>query len=226
MKNKIVGGISLALFVLLILLLRTVDRAPIGPEGTTVGLSTINGALASTFPFDQTYYFLSKACGYCCLLTAFVFFVIGVVQVGRRRRIAAVDSEIRCLEALYVTMGLVYVLFEKLIINYRPVIIPGEEIEPSFPSSHTLLALVIMGSAILVVRRYERSGVIEITASALLQFVCIAMLLLTVVTRIISGVHWFTDYVGAVLIGVALLAGFREVVGRMVRREAGQMDGT
>ena len=38
------------------------------------------------------------------------------------------------------------------------------------------------------------------------------MLLMTVVTRIISGVHWFTDIIGAWAIGIALLAGYREAV--------------
>ena len=49
-----------------------------------------------------------------------------------------------------------YVLFEKLEINYRPVLMDGV-LEASYPSSHTLLALCICGSTMILNRfKYPR----------------------------------------------------------------------
>ena len=63
MKNKMkfcLGGISGALFVLLILLVRTVDVDAIGPEGSSVGFSKINGAVKDTFSYNETWYKITQ----------------------------------------------------------------------------------------------------------------------------------------------------------------------
>ena len=43
----------------------------------------------------------------------------------------------------------VYILFEKVVINYRPILIDNE-LEASFPSSHTMLAICTSVSSLLV----------------------------------------------------------------------------
>ena len=41
--------------------------------------------------------------------------------------------------------------FTKVAVNYRPIIMPDETgLEPSFPSSHTILALCVCGSSIII----------------------------------------------------------------------------
>ena len=74
--------------------------------------------------------------------------------------------------------------------------------EASFPSSHTMIVCVIMGSAIMLIGRYIKKKPL----CSGLQIICTAIIAVTVVGRLISGVHWFTDIMGGILISSALLA--------------------
>ena len=97
------------------------------------------------------------------------------------------------------------IIFEKVEVNYRPIIMPGETLpEASFPSSHTMLALVVFGSAPSVFKRYVKD-------KGMMQAITIgfyALAIITVVGRLLSGVHWFTDIIAGALISATLLAGF------------------
>ena len=99
-------------------------------------------------------------------------------------------------------MAVVYVVFEKVVINYRPILIDGE-LEASYPSSHTLLALCIGISSIIVSKNYVSDKYRKIT-----NIVTIVLLLGVFVGRIVSGVHWISDIVGGVLISLTLLMYF------------------
>ena len=106
------------------------------------------------------------------------------------------------LGGLYVLLAVVYVLFEFVVVNERPIIMPGDEhLEASFPSSHTMLTFVILGSAITVLGKYARSNWLR----NLLQVVFGVLILVAVFGRLISGVHWFTDILGGILISAFLL---------------------
>ena len=120
------------------------------------------------------------------------------------------DREILALGALYVVLACCYVFFEKVVINYRPVIMPGETApEASFPSSHTMLACVIFESAALLVRRYVKGK----KAQLVLGLLCFALSFVTVLLRLFSGVHWLTDVVAGVLLSTALLELYAAVIG-------------
>ena len=105
----------------------------------------------------------------------------------------------------YILVIGIYLLFEKVIVNYRPVIMPGcQHPEASFPSSHTMLVCVIIGSAIMLISRYIKKK----TLCRALQVICAVIIGVTVIGRLLSGVHWFTDIIGGILISTALLALF------------------
>ena len=111
-----------------------------------------------------------------------------------------IDKDIYLLAALYVAIAAFYVLFEVIVINHRPVILEGE-LEASFPSSHTLLSLTIMISCAhqLYLRLPSKlsKGIGLATA--------IAIATATTALRLVSGVHWFTDIIGGVLLSAAIL---------------------
>ena len=187
-------------FLLLIVLLRTVDVAAIGPAGTSVGFSRLNGAMFQAFGQHAEWYTITKILGICAILTAVFFIAVGVIQLFLRKSIRLVDKRLLLLGALYAAVAVLYVLFDKVVINYRPILVDGSP-EPSFPSTHTMLTCVIMGSAILLLKHYIRNQRLSLA----LRSACGAVIVLTAVGRLLAGVHWFTDVLGGILISCTLL---------------------
>ena len=217
MKNKnnlFVSGISGLLVMILIVLVRFVDVRPIGPEGTSIGLSRLNGFFFRLSGVNILWYHITDWLGVAAILVAFLFAMAGFVQLIKRRSILKVDREILALGGLYIVVIGLYVLFEIMIVNYRPIIMPdGTHPEASFPSSHTMLVCVIMGSAIMLIGKYVK----EKRICRVLRGICAAIIGMTVIGRLIAGVHWFTDIVGGILISIFLLSLFSEVLKRTRR---------
>ena len=205
MKTKLkftIGIILAVLFAVLIVLVRTVDVAAIGAEDTSVGFASANGAFHELTGESMTLYKVADYLGYAALLLCGFFAVFGVVQLIKRKSFAKVDKTIYALGCLYAVTIAIYVLFDKIAVNYRPIVIPGDEhVEASFPSSHTVLAIVAFGSAILLARYYIKNAALRRASQAL----CAAALAATVFCRLWSGVHWLTDIIGGALIGASLL---------------------
>ena len=204
MKKKcITAAVCFGLFLLLILLVKTVDVAVVGPEGAKIGLSKLNVAIHDLFGVHMAWYKVTNVLGYLAILIGLCFAAIGGLQLVYRRSILKVDKEILLLGGLYVVTVLFYILFEKVVVNYRPILIPdGEGLEASFPSSHTMLSCVILGSGLELLKKYARK---DKTIQTALTAVFAVMLALIVAGRLLSGVHWFTDILGGILLSVALL---------------------
>lgn len=217
MKNKnnlFVSGFSGLLVMILIVLVRFVDVRPIGPEGTSIGLSRLNGFFFRISGVNILWYHITDWLGVAAILVAFLFAMAGFVQLIKRRSILKVDREILALGGLYIVVIGLYVLFEIVIVNYRPIIMPdGTHPEASFPSSHTMLVCVIMGSAIMLIGKYLK----EKPLCRVLRGICAAIIGITVIGRLIAGVHWLTDIVGGILISIFLLSLFSEVLKRTGR---------
>ena len=209
-KHYIAAGVYLAAFLALLVCVKYVDVAAIGPCGTSVGLSGANGTFHEKIGFHPALYAATQWLGYLALAVAAGFACAGLVQLLRRKSLWRVDREILALGALYVVLGCLYVLFEKCVVNYRPVLLPGETAPAaSFPSSHTMLALAIFGSAALLSARYVKQR----TARTVLYFLCSALGIGTVVLRLLSGVHWLTDIVAGVFLGTGLVELYTAVSG-------------
>jgi len=212
MKNKgtfLMLGISGALFALLIVLLRCVDVEPVGAAGTSVGLSHMNRFVFELTGVNMVWYNITDWLGLAAIIAAFLFSVTGLVQLIKRRSILKVDKEILALGGLYILVIGVYVLFENVSVNYRPIIMPGcSNPEASFPSSHTMLVCVIMGSTIIIIGKYIKKK----SLCMVIRGICAAVIAVTVVGRLVSGVHWFTDILGGLLISTFLLALFSVLI--------------
>ena len=212
MKKFIAGGISLMLFLLLLILVKTADVAAIGPEGTKIGLSSLNHSVSETIGVHMLWYKITEVTGILAIGVAGIFALTGAVQLIRRRSLLKVDREILAAGGLYAVVLGLYVLFEKVIINYRPVIMEGDaHVEASFPSSHTMLICCVMGSAAMLLPKYIASGGLL----RLLQAVCALMIAVTVIGRLVSGVHWLTDILAGAFISLALVLIFAGVLEKM-----------
>lgn len=208
-KYLMASGISAALTALLMILIKTVDVADIGPEGTRVGLSHINSFIWKLTGVNMLWYEITTLLGIAAILTAAFFALLGLIQLVQRKDILKVDRELLFLAGIYAAVIIIYIFFEKVIFNYRPVIMPdNEHPEASFPSSHTMIVCVVMGCAIMLTGRYIKQEKLR----TVLKVVCAVVLGLTVAGRLISGVHWFTDILGGLFISGMLLSLYRYLI--------------
>lgn len=216
-KRKIlIAAFSGLLAVVLILLIRFVDVAPIGSGGTSIGLSHLNRFIFELFGVNLIWYTITDWLGVVAILTAFLFALAGFIQMIKRKSPLKVDREILALGGLYIIVIGLYVLFELVIVNYRPIIMPdGLHPEASFPSSHTMLVCVIMGSDMMLLKRYIPNKILRRT----LWTIAAAMIGITVIGRLISGVHWFTDILGGLLISTVLLSLFSLMIESISNRQ-------
>lgn len=218
MKSKncfIISAVGGILSVFLVALIRYVDVAPIGPENTSVGLSCLNRFVFEQFGVNVIWYHITDWLGILPILLAFIFATVGLVQLIKRKSIADVDKEIVLLGGLYLIVIGLYVLFERVKVNYRPIIMPdGTHPEASFPSSHTMIVCVIMGSAMMIIGKYITKEI----PRKIFRVSCAAVIAITVIGRMISGVHWFTDIVGGIFISITLLMLFYGVILRMDKK--------
>ncbi len=192
------------LSVVFVILVKNVDVAPVGSFGSVVGLSSVNKFFHELIGFNMFWYKITSTPGIAAdVLVVLIFCAVGVCQLVERRSIFKVDKNLIALGGVYFLTLLIYILFEKYPVNYRPIILPGESsLEPSFPSTHTMLAIVVMGSAIMECKRLIKN----IKTRKVVTIVLYAIIFTTIVGRIFSGVHWFTDILGGVVIGFSLLA--------------------
>lgn len=209
-RNCIFSATFFGLFLLLIVLLCTVDVHPAGAVGNTVGLSHINDAVFDFCGSREVFYDLTEALGLVCFGVMFAMVLIGLTQWIRRKHLLSVDAEVLSLVPLYVDVVILYVFFELVVINLRPSFPYGaleEAMEASFPSTHTMMALCVFGSAPTVVKKLCRSALWNSVLSGLLYALCTVM----AVGRLLSGVHWFTDILGSVLLSVSMIFLYRAV---------------
>ena len=128
--------------------------------GTSIGLSQLNQFFFDLTGLNIVWYDITDWLGLTAIATAFVFAVAGLVQLIKRKSLLKVDREILCLGALYIVVIGLYFLFEKVIVNYRPVIMPGgSHPEASFPSSHTMIVCIIMGRPVL--KPYKQNAFVK-----------------------------------------------------------------
>ena len=94
MKKKfIASAVSFGLFLLLILLVKLVDVAAVGPEGTEIGLSRLNVAIHEMFGEHLGWYKITEILGYLAILVALGFAAVGGLQLIYRRSVLKVEGQ-------------------------------------------------------------------------------------------------------------------------------------
>ena len=189
-------------FVLFTLLLTCVDVQAIGPQGSAVGFATVNGEVFQLLGAHLLWYHITDWLGVVAIVVAFSFAVTGLYQWVKRKSIRKVDRYILALGGFYLLVIACYLFFEKVVINCRPILMDGN-LEASYPSSHTMIVVSIMATAAMAFRALcpRRRGwclAVDIFAAVVIA--------VTVMGRLIAGVHWLTDIVGGLLLSAALVA--------------------
>lgn len=200
-RNFIITGLLFFLFAVLTAAIKTVDVKAIGPEGSAVGLATVNQFMFQLFGVHLIWYDITDWLGVAAILIAFCFAVLGLCQLIQKRSILKVDYRILLLGVFYVLVIGIYVFFEVFIVNYRPIIL-HTGLEASYPSSHTMIVICIMSTAIMMFNYLLKDKKLVLITVDILSALIIAV---TVIGRLISGVHWFTDIVAGILLSAALV---------------------
>lgn len=205
MKKKsgrlfLVGTSLLISFVLWTVLILFVDVRAIGPEGSSVGFSAINGFIHELTGVNWFLYTVTDWLGLVPIGVAFGFAVLGLVQWIKRKSLLKVDRSILTLGGFYIVVMAVYILFEIVVINYRPTLINGH-LEASYPSSTTMLVMCVMPTAMMQLCARIKNDLFR----RCVMFAIAVFIAFMVIGRLVSGVHWISDIIGGVLLSAGLV---------------------
>ena len=192
---------TLTAFAVWTLLVSIIDVKAIGPNGSSVGFAALNAFVHRITGVNMNLYSITDWLGLVPIFVCISFAVFGFIQWIKRKKIKKVDYSILVLGAFYIIVITAYLLFENLIINYRPVLINGI-LEASYPSSTTMLVLCVMPTAIMQLKDRIRNKLLcKIITAAICAFI-----IFMVIGRLLSGVHWFSDIIGGILLSIGLVA--------------------
>ena len=183
----------LTAFLLWTVAVKWIDVQAIGPKGSAVGFATLNGFVHQTIGVHMELYVLTDWLSVVPLGLAAGFGLQGLVQWMRRKSLRKVDRDLLVLGGFYAAVMAAFLLFEVVVINYRPVLIEGI-LEASYPSSTTMLCMCVLPTTAMRLRsRRWLAGIL------------MAFTIFMVAARLISGVHWFTDIIGGALLSAGLV---------------------
>ena len=206
-KELFLGSMLLVAFTIWTELIQKVDVQAIGQRGTDIGFATFNSWFHRLTSVHMAIYTITDWLGLVPIFVCLIFGGIGFCQLVKRRSLLKVDYDIIFLGIYYVAVIFGYLIFEMIPINYRPVLIDGF-LEASYPSSTTLLVLSVMPTLTFQSNRRLKSEIVK-------RFICILSIsfsVFMVVGRLVSGVHWFTDIMGSIMLSVGVFYIYKSVV--------------
>ena len=198
-RNFFISTIIILLAVLFTILVKVVDVKQVGVNGTSIGFATLNQFVFKTTGVNMIWYHITDWLGLVPIFMAIAYALIGLIQLIKRKSLFKVDKKIIILGLFYIVVISIYIFFEKVIVNYRPILMNGF-LEASYPSSHTLMTICLCGSSIIVNKKLFNNKITK-----LMNLLSLVIIIITVIGRLISGVHWFTDIIGGIFISIALL---------------------
>ena len=206
-RNFCIAICMLLAFLLWMAAIQFVDMQAIGPQESSVGFATINQFVHNLTGVHMSLYTITDWLGLVPLVFVMGFGTLGLIQWIKRKLFLKVDYSILVLGGFYIVVMAVYVLFEMLVVNYRPVLINGY-LEASYPSSTTILVMCVMPTAIMQFNARIKNDILKRwVSSAISTFIAFM-----VIGRLVSGVHWFTDIIGGALLSTGLVLMYRAII--------------
>lgn len=205
--NFIITILLLIAFITFTCVIKVVDVQAEGIAHTNIGLATINKFMFGFFGVNMLAYNITEWLGAAAIFVALYFIMVGLLQLILRGSLKNVDKSIIVLGGIYILMAVTYVFFENWVINYRPIIVDGE-IAASYPSSHTMIVFVIMSTAMLQFSALCKNKFIK----RLFNITAILIIIIVIIGRLISGVHWFSDIIGGLLLSATLTMLYYSIV--------------
>ena len=209
-KQFISGIVFMAAFVIWTWLIQKVDVQPVGQKGTVVGFAVFNCWFHKLTGVHMGLYTITDWLGLVPVFVCIAFGGIGLGQLIKRKCLFRVDLDLIYLGIYYVLVTFGYLFFEICPINYRPVLIDGI-LEASYPSSTTLLVLSVMPTLMLQTNCRIKNRYVK----RIIYIFTVVFSAFMVIGRLIAGVHWFTDIVGAVFLSTGLFYFYKAIVLRL-----------
>jgi len=203
-KNFITAAFLFTTFVLWTTAICLIDVKPIGPNGSSVGFAAFNAWFHNLTGVHFSLYHITDWLGLVPVAFCFGFAILGLAQWICRKKLRLVDRSLFVLGGYYMVVIISYFFFESVVINYRPVLIDGF-LESSYPSSTTLLVLCVMPTTMEQFKEHIQKPKVLHVVNGLISLFAVFM----VVGRLVSGVHWFSDIVGGMLLSFALVMLYR-----------------
>jgi undecaprenyl-diphosphatase len=205
-KRFFTSILLLTAFAVWTMLVCFVDVRPIGPMGSDVGFAALNGQIHKLIGVHMTLYHLTDWLSLIPIGFVFGFALLGLTQWISVKKLSNVDYDILMLGGFYTVTAILYIFFEKFILNTRPVLINGI-LEASYPSSTTVLVLCVMSTAAMQLQARIKNKALRIGA----VYAIILFTFFMILGRLLSGVHWFTDIAGGILLSAALITAYRSL---------------
>lgn len=206
-KQLFISIIFIIFFIIWTLLVKFINVLPIGPNSSKVGLAFFNKFFHNLVGVNMLIYKITDWLGLIPLIFVLIFSIIGLIQWIKRRNLLKVDYSILILGAYYIVVIIVYIMFELISINYRPVLINGN-LEISYPSSTTMLVLLVMPTVNYELSKHTTNKGLKKLLKVSITIFCLLMIF----GRILSGVHWITDVIGGILISIGLIYLYKYII--------------
>lgn len=190
----------LVTFIIWTILVKLIDVKQIGPNDSCVGFATLNKYIHTITGVNFALYEATDLLSIVPIGFVIGFGMLGLIQLIKRKNIFKVDCDILVLGVFYAIVLFLFAFFEIVIVNYRPILIEGV-LEASYPSSTTLLVMCVMPTCIMQLNSRIKNKIFKNTVNAAL----IIFIIFMVVARLISGVHWFSDIIGGILLSTGLV---------------------
>lgn len=206
-KNFYIAIGMLLAFLLWTIGLQCIDVQAIGPQHSLVGFATMNQFFHNLIGINMSLYIITDYLSVFPLVIVLGFALLGLTQWIQRKHLLKVDLDILILGGFYIVVIIIYLFFEILAVNYRPILINGS-LEVSYPSSTTMLVMCVIPTAIMQFNT-------RIKKDTLKHFVIFAMylfMIFMILGRLISGVHWISDIIGGSLLSIGLVLIYRTIL--------------
>ncbi len=187
--------------VIMVIALKYESGVPIGNLGV-INLHALNNAFRGLFEYERaggyfrSLYIFTENLGAVSILACVFWTGLGVKDLIKYRDINDVDKSIFATWILYVLALIVWKVVLKISVNYAPVSVNLKSgLVVSFPCGNTFLIIISMCSSIYLIGYFlEEKKKLVLT----LRAICVAVLVLGIVFRTVSGVNYLTDILGAI----------------------------
>lgn len=197
-KFTIISICCWGVFLLLLILLSTVDE--VENHVGSIGLYSLNKSFLVS-RYDENWDVLSDVVLYFSLAFAGGLMIYGLNQLITRKSFFKVDKDILFAGGGILLILVLWFLFDKaFVVNYRPILI-DDFAYASFPSTHVMFStFVLLVSCRIIIKRNPYTLVYSIAGYVGMSF----LILISTLGRILSCMHWMTDVLGGVCIGLGL----------------------